>query len=97
MVVVNVTYAPEADDDLFGIVEYIARDKPEAARNWLRKIRETCEAIANQPNMGELRPKFGVPGARSISVGDYVIFFRATEGDIEVSRVIHGNRDMRNI
>ena len=93
----NVIYAPEADDDLFGIVESIARDKPEAAHEWLRKIRETCETIAPQPEMGELRPGFGVPGARSFSVGNYVIFFRATERGIEVSRVIHGSRDMRNI
>ena len=27
-----VIYAPEADDDLEGIVDYIARDKPTAAR-----------------------------------------------------------------
>ena len=93
----SVIYAPEADDDLFGIVEYIARDKPEAARKWLRKIRKTCETIAAQPEMGELRPGFGVAGARTFSVGNYVIFFRGTEGGIEVSRVIHGNRDMRNI
>jgi toxin ParE1/3/4 len=92
----NVIYAPEADDDLFGIVEYIARDKPGAAREWLHKIRETCETIATQPEMGELRPGFGVLGARSFSVGNYVIFFRATEGGIEVSRVIHGSRDMGN-
>ncbi|WP_425572472.1 hypothetical protein [Novipirellula caenicola] len=26
-----------------------------------------------------------------------MIFFRATERGIEVSRVIHGSRDMRNI
>ncbi|MFT5524488.1 MAG: toxin ParE1/3/4 [Pirellulaceae bacterium] len=93
----NVIYAPEADDDLFGIVEYIARDKPEAARKWLRKIRETCETIATQPEAGELRPGFGVTDCRSFSVGNYVIFFRAIEGEIEVSRVIHGNRDMRNM
>ncbi|TWT81736.1 Plasmid stabilization system protein [Planctomycetes bacterium CA13] len=93
----SVIYAPEADDDLFGIVQYIARDKPEAARNWLRKIQETCETIATQPAMGELRPRFGVLGARSFSVGNYVIFYRAIEGGIEVARVIHGNRDMRNI
>ena len=35
----NVIYAPEADEDLFGIVEYIARDKPNAARYWLGKRR----------------------------------------------------------
>ena len=90
----KVVYAPEADDDIFGIVDFIARDKPEAARNWIRKIRETCDTIATQPGMGEVRPGFGVPGCRSLSVGNYVIFFRAIEGGIEVARVIHGNRDM---
>ena len=93
----KVVYAPEADDDLSGIVDYIARDKPEAARNWLRKMRDTCESLATQPEMGEVRHGFGVPGCRSFSVGNYVVFFRAIEGGIEVSRVIHGNRDMRNI
>ena len=93
----HVTYAPEADDDIFGIVDYIARDKPEAARNWLRKIRDTCETIATHPEVGEVRLGFGVPGCRSFSVRNYVIFFRKVEGGIEVSRVIHGNRDMRNI
>ncbi|WP_442512074.1 type II toxin-antitoxin system RelE/ParE family toxin [Novipirellula sp. SH528] len=60
-------------------------------------MREACETIATQPEMGELRPGFGVAGARSFSVGNYVIFFRATKRGIEVSRVIHGSRDMRNI
>ena len=93
----KVIYAPEADDDIFGIVDFIARDKPEAARSWMLKIRETCDTIATQPDMGEERSGFGVPGCRSFSVGSYVIFFRAIEGGIEVSRVIHGSRDMRNI
>ena len=93
----KVIYAPEADDDIFGIVESIACDKPEAARNWMRKIRETCDTIATQPNMGEERSGFDVLGCRSFSFGSYVIFFRAIEDGIEVARVIHGSRDMRNI
>ena len=93
----RVDYAPEADDDLVGIAEVIARDKPGAARRWVQKIRDTCSTLATQPEMGELRKSFGVPDCRSFSVGNYVIFFRAIDGGIKVSRVIHGNRDMRNI
>ncbi|MFG0291282.1 MAG: type II toxin-antitoxin system RelE/ParE family toxin [Rhodopirellula sp. JB044] len=47
--------------------------------------------------MGEERRGFGVPGCRSFSFGSYVIFFHAIEDGIEVARVIHGSRDMRNI
>lgn len=93
----NVIYAPKADDDLLGIVDYIARDKPRAARDWLAKIRQTCELLATQPEMGELREGFGVPGCRSFSIGNYVIFFRTAKGGIEVARVVHGSRDMRNL
>ena len=76
----RVIYALEADDDLLGLVDYIARDKPDAARSWLRKMRDTCESLATQPEMGEVRHGFGVTGCRSLSVGNYVIFFRAIEG-----------------
>ena len=81
-----VIYAPEADDDLTGIVDCIARDKPKAARDWLAKIQQTCELLATQPEMGELREGFGVPGCRTFNVGNYVIFFHATENGIEVAR-----------
>ena len=90
----EVVYAPEADDDLESIVDYIARDKPRAAREWLLKLRETCETIATQSGVGEERKGFGIPGCSSFSVGQYVVFFRAIDGGIEVSRVIHGSRDM---
>ena len=93
----TVIYAPEADDDLVGIVDCIALDKPRAARDWLARIRQTCETLATQPEVGEIREGFGVPGCRSFSVGNYVIFFRPIDSGIEVARVIHGSRDMRNI
>ena len=55
----RVIYAPEADDDLIGIADFIARDKPEAARRWVQRIRDTCATLATQPEMGELRKGFG--------------------------------------
>ena len=90
----TVIYAPEADDDLESIVDYIARDKPLAARRWLAKVRATCQILAENPRMGEVRDGFGVPGCRSFSIGKYVVFFRPVDDGIEVSRVIHGGRDL---
>ena len=93
----QVVYAPEAEVDLVGIVEFIARDKPAAARSWLERIQQSCELLATQPEAGELRPGFGVPGCRSFSVGNYVIFFRAAGDGIEVARIVHASRDMKNL
>ena len=33
----QVVYAPEAEVDLVGIADFIARDKPEAARRWIEE------------------------------------------------------------
>jgi toxin ParE1/3/4 len=89
-----VVYSAAADEDLADIAAYIARDKPSAARRWVQTIREKCELLAGHPMMGEERPGFGVPGCRSFSVGNYVLFFRPIENGIEVARIVHGSRDL---
>ncbi len=90
-------YAPIADDDLCEIISFIAQDNPDAAHNWLRKIRETCDLLATTPTMGEERGDFGVVGCRCFTVGNYLIFFRRVTGGVEIARVVHGSRDLRNL
>ena len=90
----RVIYAPQAEDDLIDVIEYIAKDKPAAARRWLEEIRSTCEMLATRPEVGEHRPDLGMPGCRSFSFGSYVIFFRRANDGIEVARIIHGSRDI---
>jgi len=43
----SVIYAPEADDDLEGIVEFIARDKPTAATDWLQNYGQHARRCQN--------------------------------------------------
>ena len=93
----RVIYAPAAEDDLVDIAAYIARDKPEAARRWVQTIRDKCDILATRPLMGEETPRFGVPGCRCFTIGNYVVFFRAIEDGIEVARIVHGSRDFGNL
>ena len=53
-------FAPSARQDLLDIFDYIARDKPTAAANWIDKIEEKCGLIATMPAMGEKRPEYGI-------------------------------------
>ena len=78
-------FSADAEADLLAIVEFIARDNPVAAREWLRSIRERCDRLAQHPLTGESRPGFGVAGCRSVSVGVYVTFFRPTPDSVETS------------
>ncbi len=61
---------------------------------WVARIRETCEVLATHADMGEDRRSYGVPGCRSFSVGNHVIFFRAIQSGIAVARIMDGRRDL---
>jgi len=89
--------APLAEADLNEILAFIARDKPEAAVHWVQKIRETCEFLAKNPEIGERRPEFRTGQFRSSLVGSYVIFYRPIRDGAEIARVVRGERDIRNL
>lgn len=89
--------SPLAEADLNEILEFIAQDKPEAAVRWVEKIRNACKYIAENPEIGELRPEFNPGQFRSTLVGNYVIFYRPISDGIEIARVVSGARDIRNL
>lgn len=93
----GVRFSAAAESDLLDIVDFIARDNPRAAREWLAAVRERCQLLAGHPLTGESRPGFGVAGCRSVSTGMYVIFFRPTKTGVEIARVLHASRDLGNL
>jgi len=44
--------------------------------------------------MGERRPEFGCGDLRAFSISNYVIFYRPTEGGVEIARVASGYRNL---
>ena len=53
--------------------------------------------LARFRGMGPLRPELA-PQIRSFPVGNYLLFYRESKkGGIELVRVIHGARDLRQI
>lgn len=85
-----------ADNDLYEIGLYIARDNPAAADALLVEIGQTSQRLAVFPDSGRKRDDL-MRGLRSAPVGNYVIFYRPISGGIEVVRVLHGARDVEGI
>lgn len=79
--------------DIDQIYDHIAADKPAAARRWVERTRKQFKFLAKNPYVGEARDEIE-PTLRSFSHGTYVIFFRATQVDLEIIRVVHGRRDL---
>ena len=89
-------YSTAARQDLVGILQYIARDKPVAAVAWVEKIEAKCLLLASQPEIGELRSQLG-SDVRCNFVGRYVIFHRKHGDTVEILRVIPGDRNITKL
>ncbi len=84
---------PEADLDLEEIRRHIAEENPAAALRLLQQFRDTFRRLADFPMMGTARPELGSE-LRSLTVGNYLIFYRPVSDGADISRVLHGSRDI---
>ena len=89
-------YTSAAIRDLEDILEFIARDKANAAIEWIEKIEAKCLVISSSPGIGEAMPRLGA-GIRASSIGRYVIFYRYANDRLEVVRVLPGDRDISSL
>ncbi len=79
--------------DLDDIWYHIARDNLGAADAIVDQIERTCQMLAEQPNVGQLRTEFSPGRYRSFTVGRYVVYYCPITDGIMVARVLHGARD----
>ncbi|GAA4461415.1 type II toxin-antitoxin system RelE/ParE family toxin [Novipirellula rosea] len=89
-------YSTAARQDLVGILQYIACDKPGAPVAWVEKVEAKCLLLASQPDIGELRSQLGTD-VRCNFVGRYVIFHRKHGDTVEILRVIPGDRNITKL
>lgn len=88
--------SPSARSDLDAIADHIALDSVQNALRWSLRLDRFLLRLAESPGMGTARPELDSrlgAGARSVPFGNYVMYFRAVAGGVEVARVLHGMRD----
>lgn len=89
--------SPNARNDLDEIWVYVARERTtEAADRLVDSLTQRFSLLADMPNIGRKRDDLE-PGARSLPVGSYVIYYRRSGRAIEISRVVHGARDVKKL
>jgi toxin ParE1/3/4 len=86
----------QAREDVLDIWQYIAADNPDAADRIIDQFTATYGSLARSPRIGMDLSRLR-SGLRAYPVGKYVIFFRPTEGGIEIYRVMHGARDWQSL
>lgn len=93
----RVRWAPRARRDLLDIWRYFARvASPDIADSILRDIKQAAAGLGETALQWQARNDV-MPGLRSVRAHPYTVFFRLTETDVEVVRVLHGRRNFRAI
>ena len=62
----RIVWSPLAIERAYEAAEYIARDKPEAARAWLEGVFEAVDRLETLPQSGRMVPEIGLPEYREI-------------------------------
>ncbi len=91
----KVAFSQNAEQDLKGIADWIARDNPERARSFLADL--VREAIGRAPRSYPLVDGRRDPTLRRRIQGNYLIFFEIGSKEVEILHVIHGARDYARI
>ena len=91
----NVVFAPEAEDDLLQIYDFIAdRANPERAYAYVERISAYCLGFATFPERGVKRDELR-PGLRIVGFERRVtIAFHITPALVVIDRILYWGRDV---
>ena len=85
-----------AEQQLFEIGRFIARDKPGAARRWVERLRRRAAEAAQHPLAGRRVPELEREDVREVVVRGYRIVYRVTTTAVEVLTVFESHRLLRS-
>lgn len=90
----SIHYSKPAERDLENLFDYIRRDSPERASQFLDKVDRTIGRLSRFPLSGTLPrdPYLQRKGYRIVIVGDYLAFYRFEKNKVWIKRILHGKR-----
>lgn len=90
----SVIYLPHAERDLEEIFDYIRRDAPFRAGQFLKQFDKKVSRLARFPLSGLVpRDPFLLrKGYRILVLDPYLAFYRVEKGSVVICRVLHGKR-----
>ncbi len=88
--------APQANEDLLAIWDYVAKDNPDAADRLLLKFDEQFKLLAKNLRLGQSADRYR-KGLRRFVLGSYHIFYLPPSDGIEVIRILHMARSLEDL
>jgi len=88
-------WTQEALDRLANIEEYISKDSPNRAINFVNYLIDQGETLKDHPKIGRIVPEVGNENIRELIAKKYRIIYRLSEKRIEILTVFEGHRLLR--
>ncbi len=90
----KIVFSSRAKTDLREAVQFIAHDKPQAARKWAAHIRKSILKLSDFPMMGRMVPEYGDETIREIIKGHYRIVYKidSKKDSIVIVTIHHAKR-----
>lgn len=96
----NVLWTLAAKQDLESIIDFIARDNPNAARSILQNLRKRAATLTNFPQRGRIVSELADLGLRlyrELLVTPWRIVYRISNTTVYVMMVIDGRRNAEDL
>jgi plasmid stabilization system protein ParE len=87
---VKVRFTPSGRNQFLGVVTYIARDDPAAARRFRRRAETVLRRLERFPHSGRILPEFPDLPYREVIVAPCRVFYRVEGKTVWVVAVWHG-------
>lgn len=93
----RVVITAAAKADLAEIGDFIKMDNPDRAVTFISELLDRCRSLGDMPRAYPLIPRYERFGVRRRVYGNYLIFYRINENQIEVLHVLDGARDYESL
>jgi len=96
----SIEWADVAENDLKGVVEYIAQDSPANALKLLKKIKQKASTLYTLPERGRTVPELqdqGILIYRELIIPPWRIIYRISEMKVYVLSVLDARQNVEDI
>ncbi|MDA8125776.1 MAG: type II toxin-antitoxin system RelE/ParE family toxin [Deltaproteobacteria bacterium] len=88
----KIIWSPLAIDRVSEIAEYIAQDKPSAAKKWIEALFSKVGQLQSAPEMGRAVPEIRSGQFRELICGNYRIIYRVEKKQVSILTIRHGRQ-----
>ena len=90
----RVVWSPRAVSRAAEIVDYIARDRPRAALDWIEGLEKRLTALPGLPDQGRVVPEWYDPTVRELIYQRHRIIYEVHEDHVEILTIRHSRQEL---